>query len=422
MTIFLISVLGALLISGLCSLMEATLLSLSPSQIAEISSKSPGIGAIWQRFKETIEQPIAAILILNTTAHTIGASVAGAEFGKLWGVENVWIFSIVFTFLMLQFTEILPKSAGVRYNRQVAYGIARPLDWMIKIFKPIVYVVHGISRLFSGKGVEESIGPSVEEIAALATMARLSKTITRQQEQIINEGARLAVTKVHQVMRSRVKIDAIDIDTPTDQIVAKVVRSGHSRLPVFKGDLDHIVGFIFIKDVIRAMHESEPIDLSVYKRPAPIVPETLTLDRLLQVFRKEQTQIAIVLDEYGGTAGLVTMEDVLEEFVGDIFDEQRIDERIQIRRLDETSWNVAGTVKIRDLLRAVGQTNPPAELPQGVDTVGGLIQSQLGRIPEEGDHTSWNELELEVIAMEGARIELIQVTRKQNFPGGAISS
>ena len=417
MTIFFISVFGALFISGLCSLMEATLLSLQPSQIAEIQAKSPGIGAIWQRFKEGIEKPIAAILILNTTAHTIGASVAGANFPEEFGgAKNIWIFSLIFTFLMLQFTEILPKSAGVRYNRQFAYGIAKPLDWLIKILSPVVHAVHWINRPFAGKADAESTGPSVDEIAALAGMARLSKTITPQQEQIIKEGARLAVTKVHQVMKSRVQIDALDIDMPQDRIVAEVVRSGHSRLPVYKGNLDHIVGFVFIKDVLRKMHEDQSIDLADFHRPAPLVPETLTLDRLLQVFRKERTQIAIVLDEYGGTAGLVTMEDVLEEFVGDIFDEHRLNEGSQIRQRDELTWIVGGTVNLRDLLKAMRISEQPLELPQEIDTVGGLIQWQLQRIPEEGDRATIDGIDVEVIEMDGPRVWRVSVSLHPKEP------
>jgi CBS domain containing-hemolysin-like protein len=133
MTVFLLSVLLALSISALCSLMEAALLSLSPSQVASISERWPRTGAIWQGFKANIERPIAAILILNTASHTVGASVAGAEFDQLFGNEWIWAFSLVFTFLMLQFTEILPKGVGVRYNRQVALWIARPLSVLIQL-------------------------------------------------------------------------------------------------------------------------------------------------------------------------------------------------------------------------------------------------------------------------------------------------
>jgi CBS domain containing-hemolysin-like protein len=175
MWLFVLAVVGALLISGLCSLMEAALLSLRPSQIAEMSSRSPRIGAVWRRFKAEIERPIAAILILNTAAHTIGASVAGAEFNALFGDEWIWAFSLLFTFMMLQFTEIMPKSAGVRYNRQVAFRIARPLALLVRVLLPVVHIVHWINRPLGGKRCQGEPAPTVEDIAALAGLARLSK-------------------------------------------------------------------------------------------------------------------------------------------------------------------------------------------------------------------------------------------------------
>ena len=413
MWLFLLSVSGALLISGLCSLMEAVLLSLRSSQIAEISSRSPQTGAVWQSFKAEIERPIAAILVLNTAAHTIGASVAGAEFDALFGHEWIWVFSLVFTFLMLQFTEIIPKTAGVRYNRQVAFWIARPLTLLVHVLLPVVYLIHWINRLlFGGKRSQGDPATTLEEITALAGLARLSKQISPRQEQIIEEGARLSGTKVRAVMRSRVEIDALDIDTPPREVVGAVVMSGFSRVPVYEGDLDHIVGFVYIKDVLRQLHMGWPIELRKLLRPAPFVPKTLSLDRLLQVFRKERTQMAIILDEYGGTQGLVTMEDVVEEFVGEIYDEHRRDEKLEIARRDETSWYVSGTVNLRDLLKVVGLPELQSGTPQDVNTVSGLIQWLLGRIPDEGDLATWNSLSLEVIDMKGARIDGILVTKQ----------
>ena len=138
MTLFIVSVSLALLISAMCSLMEATLLSLTPSQVADLVHRQPKMGAIWQRFKANLQPPIAAILLLNTAAHTIGASVAGSQFDDLYGDEWILAFSLVFTFVMLQFTEILPKTLGVRYNREVAHFIARPLNAMVVGLTPLL--------------------------------------------------------------------------------------------------------------------------------------------------------------------------------------------------------------------------------------------------------------------------------------------
>ena len=198
--------------------------------------------------------------------------------------------------------------------------------------------------------------------------------------------------------------------------------SGFSRVPVYEGNLDHIVGFVYIKDVLRQLHMGWSIELSKLLRPAPFIPETLSLDRLLQMFRKERTQMAIILDEYGGTVGLVTMEDVLEELVGEIYDEHRRAEQQQIARRDETSWRVSGTASLRDVLEVIGLPNHRSDIPQEVNTVGGLIQQLLGQIPDVGDQATWNSLLLEVIEMKGVRIDrvLVSVQEEPSASGGGL--
>jgi putative hemolysin len=216
--------------------------------------------------------------------------------------------------------------------------------------------------------------------------------------------------KVHAVMRPRVEIDALEIDTPSQEVPGAVAMSGFSRVPVYEGDLDNIVGFVYIKDVLRQLHMGWPIELRRLLRPTPLVPETLRLDQLLQAFHKDRTQMAIVLDEYGGTVGLVTMEDVLEEFVGEIYDEHRRDDELEITRRDETSWLVSGAVALRDLLDAVGRPELRSDVPEDVNAVGGLIQKLLDRIPGVGDCATWSGLVLKVVQTEGKRIDRVLVS------------
>jgi len=293
------SVLGALLISAMCSLTEAVLLSLGPGQIADLTVARPRVGGIWQDLKANIERPIAAILIINTTAHTVGASVAGAEFDRLYGDKWIWAFSLVFTFLMLQFTEILPKSAGVRYNRAVAIWLGWPLVKLVRIMRPIEAFVRFINRPFGGTRTKPVT--ALREIDALTGVARLSGEISGEHESILKRGTRLSGSKVRDVMRPRVDIDALDVETPPEQVLGAVAMSGFSRVPVYAGDLDDILGFIYIKDVLIELQMGRPLELRRVLRPAILVPETMRLDQLVEVFRQQRTQMAIVLDEHGGT-------------------------------------------------------------------------------------------------------------------------
>jgi putative hemolysin len=324
MWLLILSVLGALLISALCSLMEATLLSLRPGQIAEITHERPGIGGIWQRLTVNIEKPIAAILILNTTAHTIGASVAGAEFDRLYGDRWIWLFSVIFTVLMLQFTEILPKGVGVRYNRQVANWIARPLDLLVYVMRPAQAFVHFINRPFGGSHGRGNRITTSEEITALTRLARISGEMSPEQEYVIQRGTQLSVLKVGDAMRPRIDIDALDVETPPEGIVGSVALSGFSRVPVYRRDIDDILGFVYIKDLLLELHMGRPLELRRLLRPTLTVSKSLPLDRLVKMFRRERMQMAIVVDERGLTAGIVTLEDVLGQLVGTIYDEHRV--------------------------------------------------------------------------------------------------
>ncbi|MHB8899864.1 MAG: hemolysin family protein [Thermoguttaceae bacterium] len=409
MWLFIACVVGALLISAACSLMEAVLLSLRPGQVAEMSELHPRTAGVWQNLKANIERPIAAILILNTAAHTIGASVAGAQFNHLYGERWIWLFSLGFTFLMLQFTEILPKGAGVLYNQRAALWLARPLSALVRIMSPIEALVRFANRPFLGDSSHAQVITSLEEIAALTGLARMSGEISNEQELIIRRGTRLSASKVRDVMRPRVDIDALDVDTPPDQILGAVAMSGFSRVPVYHGDLDDILGFVYVKDLLMDMHMQRPLDLRRVLRSALVVPETMRLDQLVEMFRQQRTQMAIVLDEHGGTEGLVTLEDVLEEIVGTIHDERR-ETDFELVSQGPGRWLASGSSSLDHLLEAIGRPELRTAAPGTISTVGGLVQDRLGRVAAPGDQVCWNGLHLEVLQMDGLRIDRLRVT------------
>ncbi|WP_288561686.1 DUF21 domain-containing protein, partial [uncultured Victivallis sp.] len=174
MTLLIVSIAVAMSVSFLCSVMEAALLSITPSKIALIAEKRPRIGSICRRFKEDIEKPIAVILILNTAAHTFGAAIAGAQFDKLFGSSYIWLFSLIFTVLMVQYTEILPKTLGVRFNRPVIAGTANTLRVLVWLLSPVIALVHLINRPFepAENKSEEENDETIREIGALAAHAR----------------------------------------------------------------------------------------------------------------------------------------------------------------------------------------------------------------------------------------------------------
>ena len=210
-------------------------------------------------------------------------------------------------------------------------------------------------------------------------------------------------------MRPRIDLDALDIDTPPGEVLGAIAMAGYSRLPVYEGSLDHILGYVSLKDVLRQTWMGWPIELRKIMHRAVFVPETMPLDRLLELFQKERNQLAIVLDEYGGTEGLVTMEDVLEELVGEIHDEFRRDRETVFTQRADGSWLVDGGASIEELSQRFDVRMEG--VPRDYSTVSGLVLGQLERIPTVGDTTQWRGLTIEVVDMDGRRIDKLLVHR-----------
>jgi putative hemolysin len=213
-------------------------------------------------------------------------------------------------------------------------------------------------------------------------------------------------------MRPRIDMDAMVVETPADEILGTVAMAGFSRLPVYEGDLDHVIGFVHIKDLFRQHYLGWEIELRKLLHPAVFVPENMTLDRLLELFQEKHNQLAIVLNEYGGTEGMVTLEDVVEEIVGEIRDEHRRHEEQKFAQRDDGSWLIDGAASIADMVDRLELKTDDSWEGRGFSTIAGLILDRLGHIPTIGDKAEWDGLELEVMDMDGQRIDRVLVTPK----------
>lgn len=316
-----ISVSLAIVISAICSVCEAVLYSLSASQV-EMLKKTSATGEHLQKLKTDIDEPITAILTLNTIANTIGASIAGAAVAKLYGDENIIWFSLCFTLSILIFSEILPKTIGVNFAYRLAPIIAHPLRGMIFLLKPIIWLCRAITKLLPQNENEETI--SAEEIQTIAALSLKSGDIEENEEKVINNIIELKNKIVRQVMTPRTVTfsledqmsikDAMDLSDPL---------SSHSRIPLYHNDVDEISGIILRKDILLAAAQNKySLPLSTFMRNVHFVPETAPLHRVLIDFFERQQHLFVVVDEYGTMTGVISMEDVLEEIVGqEIIDE-----------------------------------------------------------------------------------------------------
>jgi CBS domain containing-hemolysin-like protein len=379
MTPLLVSVFLALMVSAMCSLLEAAVLSLTPSQVALLSGRYPRRGAIWRSFKTHIDRPVAVILVLNTAAHTVGATLAGAHFELLFGDRGLVLFSLGFTYVMLQFTEILPKTLGVRYNRRLAPLIAFPLDFLMRALAPVVFVVHQVNRLFEPRRGREQAPTTLEEITALAGLARLSNLIGPHQERIIAGAARLSQKTVRDVMIPSDHVVFLSAAGSLTAAVDAALADLHTRFPVCEGDdRDRVAGYVNLKEMVQRLrtHPEDP-DLRSILRPVHFVSPDRPASELLRDFIERHEHMAIVLKD-GRTLGLVTLEDLIEELVGELEDEfDRLPRAFHA--LGDGTLRVGGGVPISEVADRLG-----VSLPEARGTLSDWLLLRLGRPPRTG--------------------------------------
>jgi putative hemolysin len=329
------------------------------------------------------------------------------------------ILVMAITFFSLLLGELVPKRLALRQAEMIARLSAPVLNWISMIARPIVWVMARASDavLFAIRS-RETAEPtvSVDDIEHLIEAGAQEGVLETVQQRVAVEALRLGERTVRDVMRPRIDLDALDVNTPADEVIGAVAMAGFSRLPVYEGDLDHIIGFVHIKDLFRQVHLGWQIELRKLLKPALVVPESMPLDRLLELFQEQHNQLAVVLDEFGGTEGMVTLEDVIEELVGEIREGHRFDQQQMFVPRGENTWLVDGSYSISDLLRQLDMRAEESEEPRGYSTISGLILHQLGRIPSIGDTTQWSGLHLEVVDMDGQRIDRVLVSRPAAQP------
>ncbi len=400
MTVFIISVAVALCVSFVCSVMEAALLSLTPSQVADLSTHYPLVGTIWRGFKANIERPIAVILILNTAAHTIGASVAGAQFDELFGDRWIWLFSLLFTFAMLQYTEILAKTLGVHFNRTLALWIARPLFLAIRIFTPLIHVLHLLNRPFEGRRTEMRPPATLEEITSLAAMARLSKHIGAHEERIINRAAKLSQTSARQVMIPIEQVSMLSTAQTLAQSLVAAHIDAHTRFPVCQdGDQNRVIGYVNFKEMIYFM-STNPSDPSLKGiiRPVHFVEPDSSASDLLETFIDQHEHIAIVQGGEGRCLGLITLEDLIEELVGELQDEfDRLPRHVH--SLSGGTWMFGGGVPMSDVTAKIG--GRPSDIG---GTVAAWLEKELGQPLKPGQVLRHDGVEFTVRRVRRGRV------------------
>lgn len=400
MTILIIVMGVSLSISFMCSVMEACVLSVGNADLAVIEQRRPAIGRIWRSFKENLQRPLAVILILNTFAHTIGAVLGGAYFEMLYGEKWLVAFSLVISFVMIQWTEILPKTLGARFNRRLAPFMAVPLQLLITLLTPVIKLVLLLNRPFENIGEHGPKSSPEEEINAIARSAFLARRIGAEQAGIIAAGARLGSRTAAELMVPVEEISRLDADMPLQDAFIKAHLDAHTRYPLCEGNSpDRVIGYVNFKELAAILRTNpDNATLRGIMRPMLFVSPYQTAPDLMKLLMGGRWHMAVVREEGGRTMGLITMEDVIEELVGDMEDE--------FDRLPRTLHDLGGT------RYAVGGGLPAAELaarlkielPGAEGSVSDWISARLGRVPRPNESFSEGRVGFTVRRVRRSRV------------------
>jgi putative hemolysin len=387
-------------ISFICSILEAVLLSISHSYVAILQERGDPAGDLLARMRANIDEPIAAILTLNTIAHTVGAAMGGAMALEVFGSRWIALFSAVLTLVILIFSEILPKTIGATFWQRLAPLAARILRWMILLMKPVLVPLALFNRLITPRS-DKGTTVSRAELEVLAEIGRREGTIDQDEWEVMTNVMNLDEVRVEQVMTPRTRVVAIDVNTSLADAQRVMLEEGRLRLPVYDGSIDRVVGVLLARDLWKAAVE-DVADLRDVIREPTFVPESKPVEDLIREMRKQRIKMAIVLDEYGGTAGLVTLEDLIEEIVGEIQDEHEI-EPLPFEEELGGEVRIHGAVSVAELNERFGLSLPE----ERYETVGGYVFGTLGRIAEVGDEVIVPGGVLRVVSMDGRRIERV---------------
>ncbi|WP_417913135.1 hemolysin family protein [Candidatus Electronema sp. TJ] len=322
-----------------CSLLEAALYSLPISKIEMMAEEHPKAAAALRTLKANIDQPIAAILTLNTIANTMGAAIAGAAAAAVFGESSLIWFSALFTLIILLFSEILPKTVGVAFNAMLAPYIAQPLSLLVFLLKPMIFIGQTVTKLVP-KGEGHVV--SADELLTIARLSRSSGEIGAEQEAVITNIIALRRKTVRQVMTPRTVMFSMSKDLTVAEAVREEERWRiHSRVPVCGDDSDDVVGIVRSYEVMAAVSDQSQRRLEELMRPAHFVPEIAPLDKVMLEFFERRQHLFVVVDEYGGVTGVISLEDIIEEIMGrEIMDES--DRTGDMRDLARTKRKAAG--------------------------------------------------------------------------------
>ncbi|MNK78680.1 Magnesium and cobalt efflux protein CorC [compost metagenome] len=402
-----------LFLSAIVSGAEVALFSLSQQDIDDSLNDNPAKGKIISNLLEKPKKLLATLLVANNFFN-IGVVILFAYIGQnIFANVSSPVFKftlevILVTFLILLFGEVLPKVYASRNSIRFAKRVAYPLAFLDKVLSPISLPMRAVTIYFQNKLGKQKSNFSVNQLSQALELTDSEGTSTEEQK-ILEGIVSFGNTDTKQVMSPRIDIFALEISETFAEIYPKIIETGFSRIPVYRDNIDQIEGVLFVKDLLPHI-DKEEFDWTSLIREAFFVPENKKLDNLLKDFQSLKSHLAIVVDEYGGTSGLVSLEDVIEEIVGDISDEFD-DENLNFSQIDENNFLFEGKINLKDFYRIVDVDEDVFEAHKGeAETLAGFILEILGNFPKKDQKVSFENCIFTIETVDKKRVKQIKVT------------
>ena len=399
-------------LSAFFSASESALFSLTRYQVKNLEQSHPRTGKVVAELLVHPRRTLVTILLGNTLVNLALSALITTFVVKRMGEWGVAISICLTTFLLLVFSEVTPKTFAIRYAQEFSRWVSRPLFWFVVVLGPIrrflqMVTDFGLLKLGVHFHLSDS-GMSQKELRSLIRLGVKHGALDKGEQQMIKAVFELGEIPVRETMTPRVEMGACDVLEGMKGVLEKAQQTHHVRFPIYEKTIDNVIGVVQVKELL----VKQEVDFKSLIHPVLFVPETMPIDQLFTEFRKQKSNFALVVDEYGGTSGLITLEDVLEEIVGEIYDEyDHVTQRVEV--IDADQLLVHGMTSLREL----EETLEIEVAVNEVETVGGLVLYILGRFPKQGERVRYGKLEFVVEEVGKKRIHRIRVIRSDSEDG-----
>lgn len=400
-----------LCLSNFCSASEMAFSSCNVMRLENARDDGSKRAKIAVYITEHFDDALSAILIGNNLANIGASSLASvAVILVTGGDEYAWLATIILTALVIIFGETMPKISAKKNANRTSLKNAYVVRAMMIIFYPLVWLVVSLIKLLTmgmkPEAADADSDEAVEELQSIIETAEDEDVLDEDQSELVQAAIDFSETSAFEVMTARVDVQAIDIEDDWDDILAIIEDAPFTRLPVYEGSIDNVIGILYLNHFLKAMADDGRVDIRKLLMPPCYVYKTMKLPAVLNTLRKAKQHLAIVSDEYGGTLGVVSMEDVLEQIVGDIWDESDVVEHEVVQR-EKSEYELDGAMILSDFLELVGLNEDDVDAES--NTVGGWTLEMFGSFPQEGDSFTYRNLTVTVLSMDGRRVERVLV-------------